>query len=239
MASSFVGRSGAKPPSSPTAVDSLRSCRTFFKHVVGLGAPAQRLAEARRADRHDHELLEVDGVVGVHAAVDDVHHRHRQDVGVGAADVAVQRDRQVVGGRLGDGQADAEDGVGAEASLVVGAVELEHREVDRPLLVARRAPTQLVGDLVVDELRPPWRTPLPPIAVAAVAQLDRLVLAGGRTRRDGGAAAGPAVQDHLDLDGRVAPGIEDLATDNVHDLAHRRVPPSAVAVGASATRQRR
>ena len=63
----------------------------LLERVVGLGAPAQRLGEGRRADRHDHELLEVDVVVGVRAAVEDVHHRHGQHVGVDAADVAVER----------------------------------------------------------------------------------------------------------------------------------------------------
>ena len=38
---------------------------------------AQPLGEARRPHRHDHELLEVDLVVGVRAAVQHVHHRHR------------------------------------------------------------------------------------------------------------------------------------------------------------------
>ena len=89
-------------------------------------------------------------VVGVDAAVDDVHHRHRQDVGVGAADVAVQRQLQLVGGGLGDGEADAEDGVGAEPGLVVGAVELDQRGVDEPLVEGVDA-AQLVGDLAVDE----------------------------------------------------------------------------------------
>ena len=32
-----------------------------------------------RPTRHDHEFLEIDVVVGVLAAVEDVHHRHRQD----------------------------------------------------------------------------------------------------------------------------------------------------------------
>ena len=39
-----------------------------------LGAPAQRLGEARRAERNQHELLEIDGVVRVGPAVQDVHH---------------------------------------------------------------------------------------------------------------------------------------------------------------------
>ena len=47
-----------------------------------------RLGERARADRHHHELLEVDAAVGVRAAVEDVHHRHRQH---GAADASVER----------------------------------------------------------------------------------------------------------------------------------------------------
>ena len=62
-----------------------------LERVVDLGALLERLAERRRADRRDHELLDVDVGVGVGAAVEDVHHRHRQQVGVGPADVAEQR----------------------------------------------------------------------------------------------------------------------------------------------------
>ena len=148
-ASSFEPRSGAKPPSSPMAVDRPRSWQHRLQHVVGLDAPAQRLAEAGRADRHDHELLEVHVVVGVGAAVEHVQHRHGQHVGVGAADVAVQRQAQLVGRRLGHGQRHAEDGVGAEAGLVVGAVEVEHLAVDLALVEGVEA-EQRLADLAVD-----------------------------------------------------------------------------------------
>ena len=50
----------------------------LLERVVDLGAHAQTLGERGRAYRHDHELLQVDVVVRVHAAVEDVHHRHRQ-----------------------------------------------------------------------------------------------------------------------------------------------------------------
>ena len=133
-ASSFDARSGAKPPSSPTAVDRPAVGQQLLERVVGLGAPAQRLGEARRAERHDHELLQVDVVVGVRAAVEHVHHRRRQDVGVGAADVAEQRQASLVGRGVGDGERHAEDGVGAEAGLVVGAVEVDERLVDAALV---------------------------------------------------------------------------------------------------------
>ena len=80
-------------------------------------------------------------VVGVHAAVEDVHHRHGQHVGVRAADVAVQRQLELVGRGLGDGEADAEDRVGAEPGLVVGAVEVDELGVDRAAARARRRPS--------------------------------------------------------------------------------------------------
>ena len=61
------------------------------------------------------------------AAVDDVHHRHRQHVGAGAADIAVERQVRFLRRRLGDREADAQDGVGAQAGLVRRAVELDQR----------------------------------------------------------------------------------------------------------------
>ncbi len=49
--------------------------------VEDLGAAAEGVAEAVEAQRHDHELLDVDRVVGVLAAVEDVHHRRGQQPG--------------------------------------------------------------------------------------------------------------------------------------------------------------
>ena len=54
-------------------------------------AHAQALRERARAARDDHELLEVDLVVCVGAAVEHVHHRHRQHACLRAAQVAPQR----------------------------------------------------------------------------------------------------------------------------------------------------
>ena len=90
MASS-LSRFGAKPPSSPTFVLWPAFLSTRLEVVEDLGDHADALGEALGSDGHDHEFLEVDLVVGVLAAVDDVGHRHGQDAGVGAADVAVER----------------------------------------------------------------------------------------------------------------------------------------------------
>ena len=70
-------------------------------------------------------------------------------MGVGPADVAPQRQARLLGGGVGDGQADAEHGVGAEVGLVRRAVEVDQQQVDAAL-VERLEALEGVADLVVD-----------------------------------------------------------------------------------------
>jgi hypothetical protein len=65
-----------------------RVVQRLLQRVEDLGPHPQALGERRRARRHDHELLEVDLVVGVGAAVEHVHHRHGQDRRLLPAEVA-------------------------------------------------------------------------------------------------------------------------------------------------------
>ena len=57
-------------------------------------------------------------------------------------------------------------------------------------------------------------------ALVAVAQLDRLVRAGRGARGHRGAALAAVLQHHVDLHGRVAAAVEDLAADDVDDGGH-------------------
>ena len=57
--------------------------------VECLGPVAERLGEIRCPDGHDHEFLKVHAVVGVLAAVEDVHHWHRQPHRPGPAQIGV------------------------------------------------------------------------------------------------------------------------------------------------------
>jgi len=64
------------------------------------------------------------------AAVDDVHERHGQHLGVHAAKVVIERQAEKVRRGAGDGHGDAEHGVGAQARFVVGAVKVDEGGVD-------------------------------------------------------------------------------------------------------------
>ena len=99
--------------------------------MEALRSPAHGLGQRRRPDRHEHELLQLQLVVGVDAAVQHVHQRHGQDVRVRAAQVPVQRLSGALGRGSRDRQRDAEHRVGPERALRGRAVEVEHRAVDR------------------------------------------------------------------------------------------------------------
>ena len=158
------------------------------ERVVDLDALADRLGERRRAVRYDHELLEVEIVVGVPAAVDHVHQRHGKQGGGIAPQRAVERRPARRGGRARRRERDREERVGAELALVLGAVERDQR-------ARRRAPDRAsspisAGASTSFTFATARLTPLPAAAPGiAVAQLDRLALAGRRPRRNRRGAA--------------------------------------------------
>ena len=169
------------------------------------------------ADGHHHEFLEIDLVVGVFAAVDDVGHGNRKNAGVGTTDIAVERQAVGRGGGLGGGQADPQDRVGTELALVRCAVRRDQCAV-QPDLVGRIAPHGDLGQRRVD-VGDGLGHPFAQVAfLVAVPQLDGLIDSGagsGGNRRPPHRAVG---QDHVHFDGRVAAAVEDLATD---DLCNR------------------
>ena len=219
-ASSLEARSGANPPSSPDRGGQAPALQHPGQGVVGLDPPAQGLGERGRPDRHDHELLEVDRVVGVDAAVDHVHHRHRQHVGVRPRRRSGRGAARARRPRPWPWPATRRGWRWPRAGPCWAVPSASIRARSTAALVERVQPVEDLGDLAVDVGRPPRATPLPPVAVAAVAQLDGLERAGGGARRDDGPPGGPRVEDHLDLDGRVAARVEDLTADDLFDDAH-------------------
>jgi hypothetical protein len=92
----------------------LRRCSSSFRLWYVSAPIPHRLRETARAERHDHELLEVDAIVGVHAAVEHVHERHRQHARLVAARVTPERNPRIIRRRSRACERHAENRVGAE-----------------------------------------------------------------------------------------------------------------------------
>ena len=86
-----------------------------LERMKGLRADPQSFGEGIRAGGNDHELLQVERVLGVRAAVDHVQHRHRKDVCADSADPAEQGHARMGCAGLRSGQRVTENRVGPEA----------------------------------------------------------------------------------------------------------------------------
>ena len=156
--------------------------------------------------------------VRVHAAVDHVHHRHRQRRRVLAAEVAEER---------GPASAAAAFALASETPRIafaprrplfgVPSSSISRRSSASWSVASSPATAAAISPLTFATA---CRHALAAVRVAAVAQLDRLVDAGGGAGRDGRPAGRARPSDDLHLDGRVAAGVEDLAGVDAGDAAH-------------------
>ena len=155
----------------------------------------------------------------MHAAVEDVHHGRGQQVSVDAAQVLVQRKTRRLGSGAGNCQRHAQNGVGAELSLVGRTVRGNQRGIDGALIEGVEAHDS-VSALVVDVLDG-LRDALAQIAaLVAVAQLASFESASRSARRHHRATEAAVLEHDLDLDGGVAAAVEHLATVDVQNIAH-------------------
>ena len=193
--------------------------QALFQRLQHFGAHPHGVGHGRGGDRLDHEFLDVDRIVGMFAAVDYVHHRHRKGAGIGAADVTIQRLTLIGRSGLGRGQRDPEDRVGAEPSLVGGAVEVDHDIVDDHLLGCLEAADGFQNfSLHVGDRRE--HAFAAEAGFVAVAQFDSLVRAGGRPGWHRDAAHGTGLKDDIDFDCGSSAAVEDFTGGDVGDSGH-------------------
>ena len=195
------------------------SFQDLLQVVERLHAHPERFGEGRCPHRHDHELLDVHVVVRVGAAVQDIHHRHGQGAPPDAADVLVQRQPAGLRRRSRRGHGDAQDGVGPELPLVLGAVQLDEDAVEEGLLGCVEA-DHLRGDHLV-HVADRFQDPLPQVPLrVAVPKLHRLPRARRRSGGDDRAPLRPRFQAHFNLHGRVPPRVQHLSPVHIDDHRH-------------------
>jgi hypothetical protein len=184
--------------------------------VEDLGAAAQGLAERALAHRQDHEFLEVEAVIGMLAAIDDVHHRHRHLHRARTAEIAIERQAGLFGGCLGNRHRHGKHGIGAETRLVFGAVELDQRLIDEGLLLRIEADDRF-GNLGIDVLHGLHDALAQIAACITVTQLDGLARSGRRARRHGGTPHDAGFEQYVAFNGGISAGIQNLARNNINN----------------------
>ncbi len=208
--SAFVADRGRKSPIVQHA----------FQRVKNFRAVAQRFPERGRAFRHDHEFLEIDRRIGMRAAVQDIHHRHRQDAGRVAAEITEERNPAGRRGGVGGRERYAQERVCAQVLFVGSAIERDDLLIDLRLLERIEAGQR--GSDHIDYAAHRFRDAFSAEALlVAIAQFPRLMLAGAGAARNGRAPHRAAFQMDIDFDGGIAARIQDLARVDFCDARGR------------------
>ena len=98
--------------------------------MIDLCAHSQRTRKALRAGGENHEFLNIQPIARVCAAVENIHHRHGQNMRLHTAEVAEQRDMLGTCRRLCAGDGHGERGVCAEYGFIFRAVQRDERVID-------------------------------------------------------------------------------------------------------------
>ena len=125
----IVGQSWREPTFVADPRAQLAALQLGVQAVIDLSAPAQSFSKVRCPERHDHELLKVGRVFRVLAAVEDVHHRHGQDMRTDAAEVGIDGHAARAGRGPQHRQRRAEDRICAQVALVGCSVQVEQRAI--------------------------------------------------------------------------------------------------------------
>ena len=190
------GRARSRPRRPPRSTCPCASISFFSAWKIS--AP-QRSASRNDccADRHDHHLLHVEPVVGVRAAVDHVHHRHRH--------AASRPSRRSSGRAAGPHSSAAALAVAIDTASSALAPRRDLFSVPSRSISVLSMKACSVGveaddrfrDLGVDVLHGLQHALAAVAALVAVAQLDRLAAAGRGARGHRGAAHDARFEQHV------------------------------------------
>ncbi len=189
----------------------------FLEVVEHLCAHTDTFMERRCTDRTDHEFLEADGSVRVSATVDDVHHRNGENVSVATTYIFVEGKVEVVGCSLCNCERYAEDSVGAEVALGVGAVESQHGLVDSDLIKGIHA-NESCSDRTVYIGYGLCNALAHIAAFVTVAKLKSLVFTCRCARRNGCASKSTAFEQYVYFYCGIAAGVKYLTTCDFCDF---------------------
>ena len=149
------------------------------------------------------------------AAVKNVHHGDRQNIGAHATQISIQRRFHGAGAGPGTGHGNRQNGIGAELRFIGSAIQLDHGIINAPL-VSGVQPLQRVGDLGVDVAYRCLHAFAQITMLVAITQLHSFVLAGGSAAGNSSAADRAISQSDLGFYRRITARIKNLTRMNVN-----------------------
>ena len=85
-----------------------------FKGMKDLRTHPESFPECCCTYGSDHELLKCNWRVTMRPGIDDIHHRHRQHIGIRCTEITIERNTLTRSCSLGNGKRNRQNGIGAQ-----------------------------------------------------------------------------------------------------------------------------
>ena len=187
--------------------------------MENLGAHTQRLSKAGSTHRHHHKFLNIHVVVCVLAAVENIHHRYRQSLGIHTANITIQRHTQACSRSLSHRQRSTENGISAQFTLIRSTIQLQQQLVNSHLIKSQLADQSRCDDLT-HILHSLAYTLAQETVLVTVTQFHCLVYAGRCTGRHSGTPQRAILQHYLYFYSRIAAAIQNLSCVYINNAGH-------------------
>jgi len=185
-----------------------------LERVINLNTRAQSIAKIAEAPRLNHELLEVEGVVGMLATVEDVEHRRWKCSRMRSTNISIERLFRSNRRGMRDGKTHSKRRIGAEMRLVFGSINLAEQLIDA-LLRSCVSTHELRRDERVDVLNGFGHTLAEPHFLITVAQLNGLMFARRCATWNCGSTDRATRESHFAFDCWLTAGIQNLTRFDV------------------------
>jgi hypothetical protein len=152
------------------------------KGMIRLRTKTQRLGKVGSSQWNNHEFLEINAVRSMLAAIEHIHHRHRQNAGIFPAKVPVQRLPGFRRRRSRHSHGNTQYRVGTETAVVISAIQCPKRPIQPRLIMCVEACNR-GRDLDIDIFGRRQNTLAAITTRIAVTPFDGLVFSGRRPRR--------------------------------------------------------
>ena len=205
----------------------------IFEVMKNFRTPAKRFWKGLSPNRHDHKLLKIDGIVGMTSSIQNVHHGHRKRECIYTTYITVKRHARFLGCGFGNCQRNTKNGIGAQLGLVFCTIKFNHVIVDA-FLIGNIPTFKCIRQNCIHMFNRLKNGLAHVKRLIAISEFHRLVCAGWSTGRHSSAAHESVFSIHINLDGRVATGVENLTTHNLFNIAHTLVLVYAAKIGHSA-----
>src|SRR3546814_509411 len=147
--------------------------------------------------------------------------------------IAIERQPSAVRSRFGGRETDAQNSIRTQAALVLRTIERDHCRVDFTLILCFQSGDGF-SDFAVDGLNSLKHALAKIFALVPITLFNRFISAGRRARRHRRAAEAAIFQHDIDLYGRIAAALENLASVNIEDHSHGGAPVANVGMICSA-----